>query len=218
MGDADTACQQGLTEQRTLRLPDQPQDWPNMLTMRLRMADMPCRGTKQGFGFIELIVAVAILAVLVALAAPPFRELLDRYALRVAQTDYIAGLQHAHDLAVNEQVRVVFCPSSDGLTCSSDNAWKHGWLIGRDPQNKGQPDGAPLYTGATYSGRLAITGTGDKSVRFQPDGTAGNSNQTLTICVHDHDTRALNVVIARRGRIRGDVADAEDAARCAGTD
>jgi type IV fimbrial biogenesis protein FimT len=171
---------------------------------------------QQGFGLIEQIVVLVVLAVLTTLAIPSFRSLLDRHELRVAQIDYIAALQYAHDLAVNDQVRTVFCPSTDKLTCN-DGAWTSGWLIGRDTQNKGQPDGAPLYTGDKYSSRLNITHTGGKSVRFQPDGTAGNTNQTLTICLLGHGTRALNVVIARRGRIRGEVANAEDAAKCAAT-
>jgi type IV fimbrial biogenesis protein FimT len=173
-------------------------------------------GAPRGFGLIEQIVALLVLAVLAAVAIPAFRGLLDRHALRVAQTDYIAALQHAHDLAVNEQVRILFCPSRDGLACN--NAWNAGWLIGRDPQNAGQPDGTPLYTGSRYSSRLNIISTGDKSLRFQPDGTAGNTNQTLTICLLGDASRALNVVIARRGRIRGAVAGAAEAAKCATAD
>nr|WP_268235683.1 GspH/FimT family pseudopilin [Dyella caseinilytica] len=172
-----------------------------------------------GFGLIEQIVALIILAVLAAAAVPSFANMLDRQELNAAQNDYITAVLHARYLAVNDQVRIVFCPSSDGLTCNSNNAWSDGWLIGRDPSNKGQPDGVPLYVGGKYSRRLNIVGSGSRrSVRFQPDGTVGNSNQTLTICLRNDASRALSVVIARRGRVRGEVAKAADAARCAGTD
>jgi type IV fimbrial biogenesis protein FimT len=164
-------------------------------------------------------VTLAVLAVLVAVAIPSFRHLLDRQALRMAQVDYIAALQHARDLAVNDQVHVVFCPSSDALTCNDDSVWRNGWLIGRDPNKRGQPEDAPLYVGGKYSNRLNVLGSDSKkNVRFKPDGTAGGSNQTFNICVRGDDSRALNVVVARGGRIRGDVASAADAAKCAASD
>lgn len=171
-----------------------------------------------GFGLIEQIVSMVVLAVLTIIAIPSFRHLIDQQTLRQAQMDYIAALQHAHDLAVNEQVRVVFCPSSNALTCNNA-AWNNGWLIGHDPENKGRPVGAPLYVGGKYSSRLNIIGSDSKkSVRFQPDGTVGASNQTLFICLRGDDSHALKVVVARRGRIRGEVASPVDAAACAGLD
>jgi Tfp pilus assembly protein FimT len=105
------------------------------------------------------------------------------------------------------------------LTCNNDSIWRDGWLIGRDPKNRGQPEGAPLYVGGQYSNRLNILGSDSKkSVRFKPDGTVGNSNQKFNICLRGDDSRALNVVVARGGRIRGEVASAADAAKCAASD
>lgn len=183
-----------------------------------RTIHLPLRRQSGGFGLIEQIVSLMVLAILATVAVPALRSLLDRHELRVAQTDYIAALQHAHDLAVNDQMRVVFCPSTDAHTCN-DGTWGRGWLIGRDAQGDPQPDGMPLYTGGKYSIRLRVVGAdGKKNIRFQPDGTAGNTNQTLTLCVTGDDPRALNVVVARRGRIRGGVADIADAAKCAITD
>ncbi|QAU25469.1 prepilin-type N-terminal cleavage/methylation domain-containing protein [Dyella sp. M7H15-1] len=174
---------------------------------------------KKGFGLIEQIVALVVLAVLTAIAIPAFHDLVGRHELHVAQTDYIAALQHAHDLAVNDQMRIVFCPSSNALTCNNDSVWISGWLIGRDPQNNGQPDGVPLYAGGRYSSRLNIVGSDSKkSIRFQPDGTVGSSNQTLTICLRNDASQALSVVIARRGRVRGEVATAANAEKCVGVD
>jgi type IV fimbrial biogenesis protein FimT len=171
----------------------------------------------KGFELIEQIVTLAVLAVLAAIAVPAFARMLDRQELNVAQNDYIVALLHARYLAVNDQVRTVFCPSHDGRTCNSSD-WTDGWLIGRDPSNKGQPDGGPLYVGGKYSRRIHVISSSKLSIRLQPDGTVGNSNQTLTICLRNDPSRALSVVIAKRGRVRGQVANAADAATCAGVD
>jgi type IV fimbrial biogenesis protein FimT len=171
----------------------------------------------RGFGLIEQIVTLVVLGVLAAIAVPAFARMLDRQELNMAQNDYIMALLQARYVAVNDQVRTVFCPSRDGRTCNS-STWTDGWLIGRDPNNKGQPDGAPLYVGGKYSGRINIISSLNRSVRLQPDGTAGNSNQTLTICLRKDASQALSVVIALRGRVRGEVANTANAAKCAAAD
>lgn len=175
--------------------------------------------TQTGFGLIEQIVVLAVVAVLATLAIPSFQSLVEGQQLRSAQADYIAALQQARGIAINEQMRIVFCPSRDARTCNSDVYWTGGWLMGRDPNNNGQPEGSPLYVGGKYASKIDIIASDSKkSVRFKPDGTAGNSNLTLLICLRGQSTRARVVVIARRGRVMGRIATAEEAARCAADD
>lgn len=161
---------------------------------------------QRGFGLAEQIIALAVLAVLTALAVPGFHRMMEKHELRAAQSDYIAALQHARNLAVNEQVRVIFCPSRDGNTCSGDDSWSQGWLLGRaDPENPGKMLGAPRYTGRKYSDALIITSSRKrKYVWFDPMGSSININQTLSFCMKDQPQPVLQVAIALSGRIRGE--------------
>ena len=68
------------------------------------------RTAVKGFGLIEQIITLAVLAVGTAMAVPTFHRMLERHDLRAAQSDYLAALQHARSLAVNEQVGVILCP------------------------------------------------------------------------------------------------------------
>jgi type IV fimbrial biogenesis protein FimT len=175
----------------------------------------PARDACRGFGLAEQIIALAIVAVLAAIAIPSFHHIIERHELRAAQTDYIAALQHARNLAINEQRQMIFCPSRDGLRCNGDGDWSGGWLIGRHDLN-GQPLGSPLYTGGHYSEKIVITGSeAKKYVAFKTDGSLAGSNLTLKLCAKGAPQPVLNVVIALRGRVRGEVAAATEASPCA---
>jgi len=164
------------------------------------------QGRQRGFGLAEQIIALVVLAVLTALAVPSFHKMVEKHELRAAQSDYIAALQHARNLAVNEQVRVIFCPSRDGNTCSGDESWSQGWLIGKaDPDNPSKMLGAPRYTGRKYGDALIITSSRKrKYVWFDPAGSSININQTLSFCLKDESQQVLQVAIALSGRIRGE--------------
>jgi type IV fimbrial biogenesis protein FimT len=191
---------------------------PSIADIWPRNAVLPRHQTLSGFGLIEQIVVLIVLAVMAAFAIPAFSHMLESHELRTAQTEVIAALQHARSLAVNEQKPMVLCPSRDALTCNSDSDWTNGWLVGRD-KGKGTLDGKPLYIGGKDFKRLRIFGSDSKKVvRFNPDGSTTNSNQTLYLCVRGKSDRALLVVISRFGRVRGDVASAADAEKCADDD
>lgn len=169
----------------------------------------------RGFGWIEQIVALAVLAILVATAVPAFRRVMAGHALRIAQNDYLAALQHARHLAVNEQVRTILCPSRDARTCNQDNDWQDGWLIGRDPEGKRQVDEKPLYTGGNYADSIRIVGSDRKHFWFKPDGSTAGTLSRLVFCTRESPPRVRVVRVAMRGRIRAAAPEPEDKAACA---
>ena len=117
---------------------------------------------------------------------------------------------------VTQGRRVVFCPSVDAASCAQSTHWEHGWVLGVDGDHDNQPDGTPRYTGGARKARVAIrSSVGRQLVRFQPDGSAGGSNLTLTFCNTDAAAPALNVIISNSGRVRGAPASDAQAQACA---
>jgi len=173
---------------------------------------------RKGFGLIEQIIALLVLAMLIATAVPALRGMLAGHELRTAQMEYIAALQHARNLAVMEQVRIIFCPSRDAHTCNGDNHWRDGWLIGRDLDRQQQSSGPPLYVGGKYSDAIHVVGSQKKYFLFKPDGSSANSMQSLVFCTREQPPRVRVLRVAREGRIRAAPPEAADVAQCAAND
>jgi type IV fimbrial biogenesis protein FimT len=186
--------------------------------MKSRYASKSTKGGHKGFGLIEQIVTLMVLAVLTAIAVPNFRRLLAGHELRVAQSDYMAALQHARNLAVTLQTRIILCPSRDGLTCNGDNVWQGGWLIGRDPGGKQQVQGAALYVGGKDVGTVRIVGSERKYFWFKPDGSSAGTNQRLVFCTGEQPARVLVLRVAPQGRVKEAPPDSDDVAKCAAID
>jgi type IV fimbrial biogenesis protein FimT len=75
-----------------------------------------------GFTLVELIVSIAIVAILASLAAPGLREWVIGSRVKKAAADLHFGLLVARSEAINRGVQVTIRPK--------DNAdWKNGWVI-----------------------------------------------------------------------------------------
>jgi type IV fimbrial biogenesis protein FimT len=90
-----------------------------------------------GFTLIELMVAVAMVAILSAVAAPSFSEMMIRSAIRSTSSDLGADLNLARAEAIRIGGRVSVCARATptASTCGSD--WKQGWLVFREAGTTG---------------------------------------------------------------------------------
>ncbi|GAA5077407.1 GspH/FimT family pseudopilin [Lysobacter panacisoli] len=77
-----------------------------------------------GFTLIELMVALAVMAVILTLAVPSFTSMIARNRLAAASNELVAGLQIARTESVRRNARVLLCPSTDDATCTGDD-WSH---------------------------------------------------------------------------------------------
>ena len=172
------------------------------------------RGTSMrsfmGFTLTELMITVAIAAIVLAIGIPSFRDTIRENRLTTYNNQFITALNLARSQAISRGSRVTLCPST-GADCEAIG-YENGWIVFTDPNGNAKldagevairifekmPDGMTL-TGnsnnvATY---ISYDGSGFSRLKNSDAFQAG----TLTLC---KDGKARQIVIGSTGRLRAD--------------
>ncbi len=160
----------------------------------------------KGFTLVEMMITVAILAVLVGLAGPYFGELIRNNRVQTQAQVIFSALISARSEAIKRNHSVTLCKSADGSSCTTSGDWDQGWIIFADEDNDGALDTGEdilrvqelISSGIT----LRATGTFASVVRFRSDGTISGAQDSLWICDADEDIDARKVTISNTGRPR----------------
>ena len=101
-----------------------------------RRTSPPPRRT-HGFSLIELMVVIAIAAIVSSLAAPSFSRMLNANRIQTAASALQGDMSYARTEAVKRGSWVSICPSTNQSTCDTTNAWQNGWIIFADATGNG---------------------------------------------------------------------------------
>jgi type IV fimbrial biogenesis protein FimT len=103
-----------------------------MIALRHRSRPGRVRGLiPRGFTLIELMVAIMVLAILLGVAVPSFRDAALGSRLTAYANDLVASAQVARSEAIKRNAPVRLCVSSGGAACEEDS-WEAGWIVVTD--------------------------------------------------------------------------------------
>lgn len=154
-----------------------------------------------GFTIIELMIALAIAAILAAIAAPSFRATIQNNRLVTQVNELQASLGLARSEAIKQNNNVTTCPSSNGTSCTG--SWQNGWIVFVDDNGAvGTVDAGDivLRVHGTIFGGNTINFT-QANVSYSGTGLSrANLISTFRFCDARGATSARGIVINNTGR------------------
>lgn len=165
-----------MTLQRSKDVPATPRE-----SLRQRRA-------REGFTLVELLITLAIAAILLTLGVPSFQDLIANNRLATASNDLLLGLSAAKSEAIRRNASMRFCLNATDLT----------WKVVTMADAEVRIGSLPSSVAATPANLDTDSVTGHACVRFRADGlsygTGGallnNGAITLTL---SGKTRTVNV-------------------------
>ncbi|MCC5869836.1 MAG: GspH/FimT family pseudopilin [Gammaproteobacteria bacterium] len=82
-----------------------------------------------GFTLIELMIAIAVLAILVTVALPSFRTVIEGNRAATLANEVITALSYARAEAIRRGAPVTLCASADQASCANSTDWAAGWIL-----------------------------------------------------------------------------------------
>lgn len=182
--------------------------------------------SQKGMTLVELVVTLAVVAILASIAAPSLQDMVANNRLLALNNQLVSALNYARGEAVKRVYDVSLCVrNSDGSGCATSGGFEKGWLVFVNCNADTTPDTAAAvcdFDGDNIAEApeliladtlpdakgIAITSnntTTPRSLSYKANGNIANS-ATLTISIPEGEANAgpkyQVIIAATTGRIR----------------
>ena len=83
----------------------------------------------RGVTLVELVIALALLAIIITLAVPSFSDAALGGRLTSYANNLVVSANLARSEAIKRNAEVQLCVSTNGASCAGSGSWEQGWII-----------------------------------------------------------------------------------------
>jgi type IV fimbrial biogenesis protein FimT len=144
--------------------------------------------SQRGFTLVELMVVIAIVAILLVVGVPSYKYVSNSYRISGEVNGLLGDAQFARSEAIKEGQQVILCTSTNGTTCAGVDTWQSGWIVCVDLNNDNLcDDGEPvLRTQAAFVNTdTFVANVGTTTIIFNREGFAVGFPAQAILTLHD---------------------------------
>lgn len=164
---------------------------------------------KKGFTLVELLVVIALIALMAAIGVPSMQRFMQHNRVVATTNDWLTAVMQTRVEALKVRQRVVLCASSDPEAAPDcDGNWEQGWVIFADTNRDNTVDAGETIIdvhGPMNGGVVVRDNLASNLVAFNGDGfPSGLGTGTFRVCGDNNANSSLatEIAINSTGRAR----------------
>lgn len=151
-----------------------------------------------GFTLVELLISLAVLAIVSAFAIPKYADLASRNRIAGATNELVGIIHLARSEAVSTHARVVVCPTSNGTGCGTGDWARVLVFVDRDRNGSVNTGDEVKREMNIRTPDLRMVAGSNGNIVFSPDGLSSSglavaTNNFITVCSTSYPDKVRRV-------------------------